>query len=590
MGRRSLTSKEAVILSKAGMVPPHLKPPEPVEAPGEPPESPYTPANLIEVTGEAAGQPYTPPQFDHKQAKADPEMEMAVRVLARRRLLSFIKRFRPKYQAGWVHEDICRRLEQFVKDVEQGLAPRLLLLMCPRSGKSEISSRHLPAWILGQHPDWEIIAASHTLSLSLSFSRYIRDLMEDPAYKVIFPTASLDPGSRSVENWNLRQGGGYLAAGVNSGITGRGAHVLLLDDVVRDLEAADSTTIRDSTWEWYVSTAYTRLAPGGGVLGILTHWHDDDWAGRIQQVMASGDGDVFEIVKYPAINDYGDEYILASQPGQPIVQLLPGTPIPHGAKLTRVKDTAIHPARYSTEAMLKIKRNMFAAGQQRIWSSLYQQTPAPDDGLFFTAEMLKFYSSPPSRTGRTVYQAWDFAIATGQENDYTVGVTLLQDENDTLHVLDVLRFKSGDSFFIIDSILDYARQYDVDLLGFEDGQIWKTLQAQFEKRCSERRYYPSHEILKPLTDKLVRAHPLRGRMQLGKVLFDANAPWWQDTKQELLRFPAGKHDDVIDSLSWAVRLTLGRHAPRMPDNTPKMKSWRDALPGLGSGTGSHMSA
>jgi hypothetical protein len=199
--------------------------------------------------------------------------------------MPFIQKFRPKYLPGWVHQDICRRLERFVRDVEAKKSPRLLLMMPPRAGKSEIGSRHFPAWVLGQHPDWEIIAASHTSSLTLSFSRYIRDLLRDPVYGNIFSEARLDPASQSIENWNMTKGGGYLAAGVGTGITGRGAHILLLDDLVKDIEAADSPTISDNTWEWYGSTAYTRLAPGGGVLGIMTWWSENDWAGRIQSTM-----------------------------------------------------------------------------------------------------------------------------------------------------------------------------------------------------------------------------------------------------------------------------------------------------------------
>jgi predicted phage terminase large subunit-like protein len=474
-----------------------------------------------------------------------------------------------------------------VKQVEQGLSPRLLLMMPPRSGKSEISSRHTPGWILGQHPDWEIIAGSHTSSLSLSFSRYLRDVMRDPAYSAVFPDARLDPSSQSVENWNLTKGGGYLAAGVGTGITGRGAHVLLLDDLVKDIEAADSITIRDNTWEWYLSTAYTRLAPGGGVIGILTWWHDDDWAGRIQQAMAADDGaDQFEIIRYPAINDQGDEYIL---PDDTIVQVPAGQPVPEGSRLTRVKDTAIHPARYTTQMMLKIKNNLVGGGQKRVWDALYQQNPIPDEGNYFSKEMFRYYSTKPARSELYVYQAWDFAISEGKESDYTVGMCIGVDHRDAVYVLDVRRFRSQDAFMIIDSILDFAQEHDADCLGFEDGQIWKALDSQFAKRCEERRQYPSYEVLKPLTDKMVRANPLRGRMQLGKVYFDKAAAWFTDLFKEMLHFPAGKHDDQVDGLAWSIRLTLSRAAPREKRTEPKMVSWKDKLGG-GKRGASHMAA
>lgn len=574
--------------------PPPVASPEAVEALFPPPATPTPtegPKERSEASQQAAEEayqlPYEPPTFDFQHAAASPEQELAQRELCRRRLLPFIQRFRPKYNAGWVHADICRRLERFMRQVERGEEPRLLLMCPPRSGKSEIGSRHFAPWMLGQHPDWEIIAASHTSSLSMSFSRYIRDLMRNPAYGAVFPDAVLDPSSQSTENWNLTRGGGYLAAGVGTGITGRGAHVLLLDDLVKDIEAADSITIRDNTWEWYLSTAYTRLAPGGGVIGIMTWWSADDWAGRIQEAMNAGDGDKFEIVRYPAINEYGDEYVLEDDS---IVEIQPGRLVPTGARMTRQQGTAIHPARYTTEAMLRIKRNLIAGGQKRVWDALYQQNPVPDEGNFFNKEMFRYYGSPPARSDLCVYQAWDFAISEGKESDYTVGVCIGQDHYDNLYILDVRRFRSGDGGYIIDEILDFAATWSADVLGFEDGQIWKAIEFQFQKRCEERRQYPSYELLKPLTDKMVRANPLKGRMQLGKVFFDKHAPYFTDLHKEFLHFPAGKHDDQVDAVAWTIRLTLSRSAPKREIKEPKMPSWRDRLKVGYKGDTSHMAS
>lgn len=537
---------------------------------------------------EAFTLPYAAPAFDQAQAEADPAKELAMRALCRRRFLPFVQRYRPKYLAGWVHEDICRRLERFMRQVELGQSPRLLLMMPPRSGKSELGSRHFPPWVLGQHPEWEIIAASHTSSLTLSFSRYIRDLTRDPSFQALFPDMRLDPTSQSVENWNTLSGGGYMAAGVGTGITGRGAHILLLDDLVKDIEAADSPTIRENTWEWYGSTAYTRLAPGGGVLGIMTWWNEDDWAGKIQQVMASGDGDIFEVIKYPAINDEGDEYLL---PDDRIVQYAPESPVPEGARLTRPKGTAIHPARYDTEAMLRIKRNLVASGQKRVWQALYQQNPTPDDGIYFSKDMVHYYVHAPQRRNMFIYQAWDFAITEDAQNDYTVCCTIGQDEFDNLYILHILRFRSDDGNAIVEHMIDQSINWGADLLGFEDGQIWKTLKAQYEKRCIERQHYTTYEVLQPLTDKLVRANPLKGRMQLHKVFIKKDEAWTEPYVRELMTFPAGKHDDQVDATAWAVRLTLTRSAPKSKP-PPKTASWRDKLGAFteGAGVNSHMAA
>lgn len=566
--------------------------PKKTRKPSRPKREVIAPAQPDMLSEAVLQEPYQAPQFDAAAAAASPQAELAARVLARRHLLAFVKRFRPKYDAGWVHIDVCRRLERFLKAVENGEEPRLLLMMPPRAGKSELGSRHFVPWALGQHPDWEIIAASHTTSLSMSFSRYIRDLLRDPAYQAVFPHAVLDPQSQSTENWNLTAGGGYLAAGVGSAITGRGAHILLLDDLVKDIEAADSQTQRDATWEWYISTAHSRLAPGGGVLGIMTNWSEDDWAGRIQQVMKkSGDddemgGEIFEIVRYPAINELGDEYILADDS---IAEIPPGAPIPPGATMTRPKGTALHPARYTTAAMLRKKANYIAAGLKRMWDALYQQNPTPDEGIYFGKDMFRYYVHSPQTHGRFIYQAWDFAITETTQSDWTVGTTLLQDEYDNLYVLDVLRFRSDDGNAIIETVLDYQQQWGAQLLGFEDGQIWKSLASQFKKRCEERKIYPAYELLIPLTDKMVRANPLKGRMQIGKVYFPKNASWFATQQQEMLRFPAGKHDDQVDSLSWCVRLTLTKSAPKMPE-AKKLGSWRDKLKLLGGDKGGAMAA
>lgn len=455
---------------------------------------------------------------------------------------------------------------------------------------SEISSRHFAPWVLGQHPDWEIIAGSGAQSLAMSFSRYIRDLVRDPAYQSLFPNMKLDPSSQSVENWNTTSGGGYLAAGIGTMITGRGAHILIIDDPVKDAEAADSHVIRDATWEWYMSTALTRLAPGGGVLGIMTWWHEDDWAGRIQQVMATGEGDKFEIVKYPAINELGDEYIL---PDDTIVEVAPGIAPPEGARLTRPHMTALHPDRYTLDSLKRRKANYYALGQQRWWAALYQQNPTPDEGAYFTKSMFQRYVGQPSRHNTVIFQAWDFAITEKQQSDWTAGTTLLQDSNDNLFVVDVRRFRTGDGDELMREVVRYAMQWQPQLIGFEDGQIWKALASTFTKTCLELTYYPSYEVLPPLTDKMVRAQPLRGRMQAGKVHFpQAKAtPWVDDMVAELLRFPTGKHDDQVDSLAWAIRLTLSKAAPKPPP-PPKLPSWKDKLNGILNGLegGSHMSA
>lgn len=199
---------------------------------------------------------------------AEGQRELAERELSRRRLLPFTKTFVPKYQAGWFHKDLCLRLEQFSSDVIAMKEPRLILTVPPRHGKSEVASRRFPAWHLGRAPDHEFIACSYSGTLAMGFSRAVRGTIREPAYQHLFGTR-LDPDSQSVETWRTVQGGGYLAAGVGGPITGNGAHILLIDDPVKNREDAESAAARRNLWDWYTSTAYTRLAPGGGVILIM---------------------------------------------------------------------------------------------------------------------------------------------------------------------------------------------------------------------------------------------------------------------------------------------------------------------------------
>lgn len=529
---------------------------------------------------------------------------LADRVLARRRLLHFTKLTHPRYQAGWVHDDICRRLERFSRQVAAGLSPRLMLLMPPRHGKSELASIRFPAWHLGQYPHHEIINVGYNLDLPMGFSRKVREIFRDPVFHPIFPDSQLDPDSQSVEKWNTTAGGGFTAAGRGGGITGKGAHILIVDDPIKDQEEADSVLVREKLWDWYQSTAYTRLAPGGGVLVIQTWWNDDDLAGRLQQAMAligkegAPEGiDNFEIIKYPALSD-AFEYRDDTDPDDigPIIRVdheLSAKELStqfNGKALTllRGKDTCLHEDRYPTASLKRIRANL----QPRIWSALYQQNPVPDEGMYFRKEFFKYHRQLPSAVGLKLYTAWDFAIGEKEANDWTVGATILQDEQDQLFVVEIVRFK-GDSFQIVEAMLDTAARWTLPvtgyLMGAEDGQIWRAIKPMLDKRMTERRQYTAYEVLRPFTDKLARARPLQGRMQQGRVIFPEGAPWLPQVEQELLRFPAGAHDDVVDALAWAVHLCMGKEPPRLKLNKVQ-KSWRDRLVTIGVGNVGHMSA
>ena len=456
---------------------------------------------------------------------------------------------------------------------------------------SELASIRFPAWHLGHHPKHEIVNVGYNLDLPMVFSRKVRELARDAQYHAVFPEMRLSPDSQATEAWQTTTGGGFVAVGIGGGLTGKGAHILCIDDPIRNIEDADNPTVREKLWDWYQSVAYTRLAPGGGVLLVQTCWHDADLAGRlIEQARLDPKADQFEIVRYPALSDAW-EY--ATAPGAELLRF--PAPLPpkevkkRSLTLLRSKGECLHAERYDTSALERIRANM----QPRLWSALYQQNPVPEEGVYFRKEDFRKQIAMPSPYGSRIYTAWDFAIGEKQTNDWTVGATLMQDPADVLYVMDVVRFRGG-SLEIAETMLDVALRWGSlpgtgYLMGVEDGQIWRAIEPIFRKRGRERKQSPSLEVLRPLTDKLARARVLQGRMQQGRVVFPEESSWLAQAQQELLRFPGGVHDDVVDALAWAARLCMDKPPPRAQE-ARKLVSWRDRLDALHTGGGSHLVA
>lgn len=506
---------------------------------------------------EKVPEPQSKSEQDQKKqvnlsAQVKAEQELAKRILSRKRLLPFVERFNPDYLAGWVHKDICQRLEKFSEQVANKESPRLMLFMPPRHGKSTLASVAFPAWHLGRHPDHEFISCSYSGSLAMSFSRKVRQLLREPVYKNVFEKSRLDKDSQSVESWQTTQGGGYVAAGVGGGITGKGANVLVIDDPVKNREDAESDNNREATWDWYTSTAYTRLSPGGGILVILTRWHDDDLAGRLLKQAEDG-ADQWEVIRYPAIAEIDENF--------------------------RKQGESLHPERYNVDALEQIRK---AIGP-RDWSALYQQNPVSDEGDYFSRDMIRYYEYDEIDTAElNYYCAWDLAIGQRDRNDYSVGIVVGVDEYDNLYVVDVVRGKY-DGFELVEQILDLYETWRPGIVGIERGHIEMALGPFLQKRTRERGLSEAYfkDLKVGRRDKEARARAIQGRMQQGMVYFPKDAVWTGTMVAELLRFPNGAHDDQVDALAW-IGLMMTEFATfyERPEHVP---SWRDKLKYLTKG-------
>lgn len=509
--------------------------------------------------------------------------DLADRELSRRHLIPFVRRFMPNYHADWVHHDIASRLERFVAQIEAGQSPRLILAIPPRHGKSILGSDYLPSWVLGKHPEWEVIAASHSVDLSLKFSRNIRDRLKDPQYAAVFPNTVIRGDNAGAGEWRTTESGGYRAAGVGSGILGMGAHVLIVDDPFPDAEAAYSENNREKVMDWFNTTAMTRLAPGGGALIIAQRWHDLDLTGQVvalrKALIEEGadpeEIDDWEVVNYPAIAE-GDEYLMPD--GSISVDPL----VTEGARLLRKKGDPLHEQRYNLPRLNRIKSRMPPAQ----WNALFQQNPVPDDGDFFSKDMFRYEGMLDGTRDEYVFvTAWDVAIGEKRRNDWSVGVVVAADRHNNMHVVDMVRGRFG-THELVNAACDLIQKWDCLQFGMEHGQIKMTLWPLILEEMRRRKIMCSiNDDLKPINDKETRATPLRGMMQTGRVFFPlrANAPWVETAVAEMLRFPLGAHDDIVDALAWATRLF--QRAPRpyiaARDQLRGERPWRERLEEFG---------
>jgi predicted phage terminase large subunit-like protein len=425
----------------------------------------------------------------------------------KKHLIPFTQYTNPTYKPAQHHHLIAEKLER----VEAGDCKRLMIFMPPRHGKSELASRRFPAWYLGRNPMKQIIASSYSTDLAEEFGRNVRDIVRDSTFSDVFDGISLSPDAKAIGRWNTTTGGIYKAAGVGKGISGFGADVFLIDDPVKDHAEADSDVYRDRVWNWYTSTAYTRLMPGASIVLIMTRWHDDDLAGRLLEEQKKG-GDTWEVLTLPAINEAGE---------------------------------ALWPEWFDIE---KLKQTEKVVGP-RDWTALYQQEPIPEGGSFFQKSWVQWYEVPPKHLRK--YGASDYAVTEG-DGDWTVHGIAGIDPNDDMYILDWYR-EQADPDDWIDELFDMAATHKPVEWGEEKGQIIKSLNSLIRKRQQEERNY-FHRVQYPsTTDKAQRAQAIRGRMAQGKVFFP-RTEWARKLIAELLRFPAGKHDDQVDVLGLFGRM------------------------------------
>lgn len=394
--------------------------------------------------------------------------------------------------------------------------------MPPGSAKSTYTSALFPPWYLAQDPTKMVIAASHTAELAERWGRRVRNIVADQHKRLGY---AIEAGNQSAGRWATDKGGEYYAAGVGGSITGRRADLVVIDDPVRSREDAESQTVREKVWDWYRADLITRLKPGASVVLVQTRWHEDDLAGRILE--AEGDkreGGAWEVIRLPALAELLDP--LGREPGG-----------------------ALWPEWESAE-QLDRKRKIIGP---RDWLALYQQRPTADEGTYFKAEWFRTYTDAPDRL--TIYMSGDFAVTEGG-GDYTELAVWGVDQFDNVYALDWWSGQASSDRWAAEFIRLIKRWKPVTFIG-EAGPIRRAMEPLLGRMMRDERAYVVMEWLSSGNDKAANARPLQAFMANGRFHFPATE-WASRVKDQMLRFPDGKHDDAVDTCS-----LFGRHMDRV---------------------------
>lgn len=463
---------------------------------------------------------------------------------ARDRFLDFVKFTTPNpaapndaEQTAYIvkkhHEAIARVLEE----VEKGEMRRLIVTLPPRAGKSELVSRKFPAWFLGRNPQKSFIFGTYNDEFATEFGAEVRFLMRSPYYQQVFPGIAFRRGEQAAGRQKLQQGGSLYFAGRGTAMTGRGADLIVLDDLLKDRIEADSEIIRKQTWDWFNSVVATRQADDKArIVIVTTRWHEDDLVGRLtdpQNVKYNEvEADKWMVINIPAIAKEDDP-------------------------LGRAQGELLWPERFPQEELDSHKRR-----DARMFYALYQQSPTVEDGDLFKREFFRYVKTEHRPEALRMYCASDHAVSS--DGDYTAIVTIGVDRDDNIWVVDVWR-RRANALDVVEQMIRTARTYRPVLWWAEKGHISKALGPFLRKRMAETTtYFAVHEQT-PSKDKPTRSMSIRGRLEQGKVIFPTHAPWLVEFESELLKFPFGTHDDQVDALAYiGLGLDLQSRASAAP--------------------------
>ena len=440
--------------------------------------------------------------------------------------LSFVKSQWPSFIQGAHHKKMADAFDRIAK----GKITRLIINMPPRHTKSEFASHMFPAYLVGRNPSLKILQATHTADLAVKFGRKIRDLMLTDDYQNIFDSVGINPDSKAAGKWETQDKkdpklkGEYYAAGVGGALAGRGADLFIIDDPHSEQDAMNPKSMED-TYEWYTSGPRQRLQPGGAIVIVMTRWNVNDLTGKLLKDAARDPkADQWELIELPAI-------------------------LPSGK--------ALWPEYWKLEELESVKASLRGGPK---WHAQYMQNPTSEEGALIKREWWKQWPNEKHPQCDYIIQSYDTAFLKSEMADYSA-IT-------TWGVFYPEGRLGGDEIY--DGVAPHAILLDVvkgrynfpELKGqaFKQYEHWEPDIVIIEGKASGM---PLTQELRNVGIPVQNFTPSKGNDKVARVnscapLFESGMVWHPDTNwardviEECAAFPAGDHDDLVDSTTQAL--------------------------------------
>ena len=445
-----------------------------------------------------------------EKAKTAKEVEAAQNTY-----MGFVKYVWPAFIEGRHHKIMAEAFER----IARGELKRLIVNMPPRHTKSEFASYLLPAWFLGQMPEKKIIQTAHTAELSVGFGRKVRNLVDSDDFKKVFPNLQLRADSKAAGRWSTNKNGEYFAIGVGGAVTGKGADLLIIDDPHSEQEGQSADpAVFDRTYDWYTSGPRQRLQPGGAIVIVMTRWHMRDLTGKIIKSSAQRVGsDEWEVIEFPAI-------------------------MPSGKPLW---------PEFWSQTELEALRSELPSPK---WNAQYQQNPTSEEGALIKREWWKVWEKDYPPQCEFVIQSWDTAFLKTQRADYSACTTwgvFYHPDDDGI---------SQPNIILLDA---YKERLEFPELKKTAYEMWSEMQPDAFIVEGKAAGMPLIFELRAMGIPVSEYTPSRGNDKIARVnavadLFASGNVWAPETRfaeevmEEFAAFPAGEHDDLVDSSTQAL--------------------------------------